>query len=214
MSLRRIVLLKYINLQNLCTGFSTVGITNFCTWRIDIGNRLWFIGAPVEERKKLLKENNICYKCCASNSHKSRDCSVTISCKECGSKQLTTALHVTKASPQPWRGQRSITLVIDNGIHFMSLRRIVLLKYINLQNLCTGFSTVGIRNFCTWRIDIGNRLWLKENNICYNCCASNSHKSRDCSVTISCKECGSKQHTTALHVTKAIWNVVTFYQHW
>ena len=55
----------------------------------------------VEERKKLLKENNICYKCCASNAHKSRDCSVTISCKECGSKQHTTALHVTKASPQP-----------------------------------------------------------------------------------------------------------------
>jgi DNA helicase-2/ATP-dependent DNA helicase PcrA len=50
---------------------------------------------------KETKENNICYKCCASNSHKSRDCSVTISCKECGSKQHTTALHVIKASPQP-----------------------------------------------------------------------------------------------------------------
>ena len=60
-----------------------------------------FRAKSVEERKKLLKENNICYKCCASNSHKSRDCSVTISCKECGSKQHTTALHVTKASPQP-----------------------------------------------------------------------------------------------------------------
>ena len=60
-----------------------------------------FRAKSVEERKKLLKENNICYKCCASNSHKSRDCSVTISCKECGSKQHTTALHVTKSSPQP-----------------------------------------------------------------------------------------------------------------
>jgi hypothetical protein len=36
---------NYTLSQNLCTGFSTVGITNFCTWRIDIGNRLWFIGA-------------------------------------------------------------------------------------------------------------------------------------------------------------------------
>jgi hypothetical protein len=60
-----------------------------------------FRAKSVEERKKLLKENNICYKCCASNTHKSRDCSVTISCKECGSKQHTTALHVTKASPHP-----------------------------------------------------------------------------------------------------------------
>jgi hypothetical protein len=59
-----------------------------------------------------------------------------------------------------WWGHRSITLVIDNGIQFMNLRRIVLLKNINLQNLCTGFSTVGITNFCTWRIDIGNRLWF------------------------------------------------------
>ena len=31
-----------------------------------------FRAKSVEERKKLLKENNICYKCCASNSHKSR----------------------------------------------------------------------------------------------------------------------------------------------
>jgi hypothetical protein len=60
-----------------------------------------FRAKSVEEREKLLKENNICYKCCASNSHKSRDCSVTIACKECGSKQHTTAPHVTKASPQP-----------------------------------------------------------------------------------------------------------------
>ena len=59
-----------------------------------------FRAKSVEERNKLPKENNICYKCCASNSHKSRDCSVTIACKEYGSKQHTTALHVTKASPQ------------------------------------------------------------------------------------------------------------------
>ncbi|XP_068213687.1 uncharacterized protein [Palaemon carinicauda] len=49
----------------------------------------------IEECKKLLKENNVCYKCCESTTHISRNCNAKISCKECGSKQHATALHVT-----------------------------------------------------------------------------------------------------------------------
>lgn len=50
----------------------------------------------LEERKRLLKLNNLCFKCCASNTHKSRDCSASISCKECGSRSHTTALHINR----------------------------------------------------------------------------------------------------------------------
>ena len=59
-----------------------------------------FRSKSIDERKELLKQNNICYKCCASNKHRSRKCTETISCKDCGSKQHTTALHVTR-SKQP-----------------------------------------------------------------------------------------------------------------
>ncbi|XP_071123362.1 uncharacterized protein [Mytilus edulis] len=55
-----------------------------------------FRAKSIEERKGLLKENNVCYKCCDSTTHRSRDCNASISCKECGSKQHTTALHITR----------------------------------------------------------------------------------------------------------------------
>lgn len=50
----------------------------------------------MEERRTLLKDNKVCFKCCDSNKHVSRDFPVSVSCKECGSKQHTTALHVNK----------------------------------------------------------------------------------------------------------------------
>ncbi|XP_055995796.1 uncharacterized protein LOC130046821 [Ostrea edulis] len=55
-----------------------------------------FRSKSLEERKRLLKQNNICFRCCASNTHKSRDCSASVSCKECGSKFHTTALHISR----------------------------------------------------------------------------------------------------------------------
>ncbi|XP_052062914.1 uncharacterized protein LOC127702663 [Mytilus californianus] len=55
-----------------------------------------FRAKSIEERKGLLKQNNVCYKCCDSTTHRSRECNARISCKECGSKQHTTALHITK----------------------------------------------------------------------------------------------------------------------
>ncbi|XP_071986245.1 uncharacterized protein [Engystomops pustulosus] len=43
------------------------------------------------------------------------------------------------------------------------------------------------------------RMFLKENDICYRCCASTSHLARDCNASISCSECNSQEHITALH---------------
>ena len=46
----------------------------------------------------------MCFRCCDSTTHRSRDCKVSIQCRECGSKRHTTALHVTKQStPSEWR---------------------------------------------------------------------------------------------------------------
>nr|XP_027232694.1 uncharacterized protein LOC113824146 [Penaeus vannamei] len=44
-----------------------------------------FKSKSLEERKKLLKENRICFKCCISKNHLSRDCPEDITCKDCGS---------------------------------------------------------------------------------------------------------------------------------
>lgn len=55
-----------------------------------------FRAKSLEERKKLLKENNVCYRCCASTSHFGRECPTRIKCKDCGSESHPTALHVDK----------------------------------------------------------------------------------------------------------------------
>ncbi|XP_068238309.1 uncharacterized protein [Palaemon carinicauda] len=72
--------------KNVCILHKTKHLLNECR-----GFRM----KSIEERKKLLKENNVCYKCCESTTHISRNCNAKISCKECGSKQHATALHIT-----------------------------------------------------------------------------------------------------------------------
>ncbi|KAM4045123.1 uncharacterized protein ACNLHF_008939 [Anomaloglossus baeobatrachus] len=50
------------------------------------------------------------------------------------------------------------------------------------------------------------RIFLRENNICYRCCASTSHLARDCNASITCSECNSQEHSTALHPEPAPQN--------
>ena len=47
----------------------------------------------IEDRRKLLKENGICFKCLVSKDHLSRDCKDTICCKECQSVRHNTGMH-------------------------------------------------------------------------------------------------------------------------
>lgn len=48
---------------------------------------------PLDERKTLLKEKGVCYRCCATTTHLARDCKAAIKCKECGSDAHIAALH-------------------------------------------------------------------------------------------------------------------------
>lgn len=50
------------------------------------------------ERKKYLKSQHICFRCCCSNKHSYRDCKVDIKCKYCDSSQHASAMHVITPS--------------------------------------------------------------------------------------------------------------------
>ncbi|XP_031749223.1 uncharacterized protein LOC101730954 [Xenopus tropicalis] len=58
-----------------------------------------FRSKSLDERKTFLKQNNICYRCCASNAHLAKDCDKPVSCTECNSDRHVSALH---PGPAPW----------------------------------------------------------------------------------------------------------------
>ncbi|KAL3976954.1 C5a anaphylatoxin chemotactic receptor 1 [Sarotherodon galilaeus] len=51
------------------------------------------------DRKTFLKENNFCFKCCASSSHIAKNCKAKVQCSECNDEKHCTALH---PGPAPW----------------------------------------------------------------------------------------------------------------
>ncbi|XP_048868217.1 uncharacterized protein LOC125740722 isoform X1 [Brienomyrus brachyistius] len=53
----------------------------------------------MEQRKLLLKQQGICFKCCSSISHMAKNCDEVIKCSECGSTTHIAALHPGLA---PW----------------------------------------------------------------------------------------------------------------
>lgn len=52
-----------------------------------------FRNKSISDRMALLKEKGICFKCCSSVSHFSRDCKVVLKCSECNSVNHDTAMH-------------------------------------------------------------------------------------------------------------------------
>ncbi|XP_071138882.1 uncharacterized protein [Mytilus edulis] len=66
-----------------------------------------FKAMTYEERRKYLKDNNICFKCCHSTTRMSRNCTVTVKCDHCGSNYHITAMHVTAKSTCPDGGEKS-----------------------------------------------------------------------------------------------------------
>ncbi len=65
----------------------------------------------LEERKSILKENGICFKCCTSASHLAKDCKAAVKCMECDSDRHHAAMH-PGPPPQVYRRPTSPP---DNG---------------------------------------------------------------------------------------------------
>lgn len=65
---------------------------------------------PIEERKEILRENGLCFRCC-SGTHIKADCKENIKCKDCGSGYHTASLQgdilpaSTDRTPTPVHGE-------------------------------------------------------------------------------------------------------------
>lgn len=57
-------------------------------------------------------------------------------------------------------------------------------------NECRAFRKKSVRD---------RKLFLREHNLCYRCCGSDTHTFKTCRADIRCEECESSQHPTALH---------------
>lgn len=66
----------------------------------------------LDERKGLLKELSICYKCLSSTEHRAKICKAVIHCVECNSDSHTSAMH---AGPPPWADAGPDTLPGAHG---------------------------------------------------------------------------------------------------
>lgn len=73
---------------------------------------------PLEVRKAYLKENGICFRCCASSSHIARNCKTVVKCTECDSEDHATALH---PGPAPWVSKTSVSSSEHGGEEECSL---------------------------------------------------------------------------------------------
>lgn len=55
----------------------------------------------LDDRKKFIMDNSICFRCCASTTHQAKNCDMAVKCTECGSERHLAALHPGPAPPFP-----------------------------------------------------------------------------------------------------------------
>ena len=66
----------------------------------------------INDRKQLLKEHYICFRCCSSTGHLAKNCTAEIKCTECESTTHVTALH---PYPPTWKSKSSPSTSEDGG---------------------------------------------------------------------------------------------------
>lgn len=66
----------------------------------------------LDERRNLLKELSICYKCLSSTEHRAKNCKAVIRYVECNSYSHTSAMY---AGPPPWTDTGPDTLPLAHG---------------------------------------------------------------------------------------------------
>ena len=66
----------------------------------------------IDDRKQLLKEHYICFRCCSSTEHFAKNCTAEIKCTECESTAHATALH---PYPPTWKSKSFPSTSEDGG---------------------------------------------------------------------------------------------------
>ena len=66
-----------------------------------------FKSLTIDEKRKLLSENHICFKCCNSAEHQRRNCPEVVKCSECGSSLHLTVMHFVPKSAEQHGGEQS-----------------------------------------------------------------------------------------------------------
>ncbi|KAL5020965.1 hypothetical protein ScPMuIL_000120, partial [Solemya velum] len=62
---------------------------------------LAFQKLPMDDKWKLLQENNLCFRCCNTDKHRRYMCKETVKCAECNSDRHVTAMHVDPQARRP-----------------------------------------------------------------------------------------------------------------
>ena len=53
----------------------------------------------IDERKQILREHNVCYRCCESTKHGARNCKTILKCAHCGKTNHASAMHIARQPP-------------------------------------------------------------------------------------------------------------------
>ncbi|XP_033104025.1 uncharacterized protein LOC117106722 [Anneissia japonica] len=109
-----------------------------------------FLKMPMEEKRSLLRDAKICYRCVASTAHIARNCKATVSCSICGSNRHKYFLHVGTHADEAHGGERrpvlsKCTQVCRNNPYGRSCSKICLARvYIdgNPANVITTYAVL------------------------------------------------------------------------
>ena len=76
---------------------------------------------PLEDRKKILWENGLCFRCCSLNKHIAKQCKAKVFCEVCKNGSHPSGLHVDGNStppiqPKPDGGESRATKGLDDKI--------------------------------------------------------------------------------------------------
>ncbi|CAB4020443.1 Hypothetical predicted protein [Paramuricea clavata] len=53
---------------------------------------------PIDERKSLIRQHRLCFRCLTSTTHMAKECKLPVKCTECESDKHLAALHVKRKS--------------------------------------------------------------------------------------------------------------------
>lgn len=66
-----------------------------------------FQSKSIMDRRKLLKQHKMCFRCCNTNTHQQLDCTETVKCSICQQTNHATALHMDRKDPTKHGGEQT-----------------------------------------------------------------------------------------------------------